>query len=67
MKIFCLCRKSRSVVKNNRTILYIADDMIGHLYGHVTLTIWKLSKKRLSEEILKERTRGGKKIVALLA
>ena len=48
-------------------ILYIANDMIGHLYGHVTLTMWKLSKKRLSGEILKEHTKGGKKIVALLA
>ena len=23
--------------------------MIGQLYGHVTLTMWKLSKKRLSQ------------------
>ena len=40
--------------------------MIGHFYGHVILTMWKLSKKT-SFLILKERTRGGKTILALLA
>ena len=42
-------RKMRSVVKKNRIMkLYIVNEMIGQLYGHVTLTMWKLSKKRLS-------------------
>ena len=46
--------------------LYVVNDMIGQLYGHVTLTMQKLSKKT-PFPILKERTRGGKTILALLA
>ena len=46
--------------------LYIENDMIGQFYGHVILTMWKLSKKT-SFPILKERTRGGKTILVLLA
>ena len=60
-------RKSRSVVKKNRIMkLYIVNTMIGQLYGYVTLTMRKLSKKT-PFPILKERTRGGKTILALLA
>ena len=40
--------------------------MIGQLYGHVTLTMWKLTKKT-PFPILKERTRGGKNVLTLLA
>ena len=41
--------KSRSAVKKNRIMkLYIVNDMIGQLRGHAILTLWKLSKKRLS-------------------
>ena len=28
--------------------LYFVNNMIGQLYGHLTLTMWKLNKKRLS-------------------
>ena len=28
--------------------MYFVNDMIGQLYGHVTFTMWKLSKKQLS-------------------
>ena len=60
-------RKSRSVVKQNRIMkLYTVNDMIGQLYGHVTLNRWKLSKET-PFPILKERTRVGKTILALLA
>ena len=59
--------KSHSVIKKNRIMkLYVVNDMIGQLYGHVTLTMQKLSKKT-PFPILKERTRGGKTILALLA
>ena len=60
-------RKSRSAVKKNRIMqLYFVNDMIGQLYGYVILTMRKLSKKT-PFPILKERTRGGKTILALLA
>ena len=59
--------KSRSAVKKNRIMkLYIVNDMIGQFYDHVILTMWKLSKKT-PFPILKERARGGKTILALLA
>ena len=45
--------------------LYIVSDMIGQLYGHVTLAMWKLNKKK-AFSILKERKQGGKTILALL-
>ena len=49
LDIFNICvlsRKSRSVVKENRIMkLYFVNEMIGQLYDHVTLTMWKLSKK----------------------
>ena len=58
-------RKSRSVVKKNRIMtLHIVNDMIGQLYGDVTLTMWKLSKKT-PFLILKERTQGGNTFLAL--
>ena len=42
-------RKSRLAAKKNRIMkLYFVNDEIGQLYGYVTLTMWKLSKKRLS-------------------
>ena len=42
-------RKSPSPVKNNRKIKFdFVIDVTGQLYGHVTLTMWKLSKKCLS-------------------
>ena len=42
-------RKSRSTAKENRIMkLYFLIDMTGQLHGHVTLTMWKLNKKRLS-------------------
>ena len=35
-----MSRKSRPVVKKNRIMkLHILNDMIGHFYGHVSLTI----------------------------
>ena len=44
-----MSHKPRSAVKKNRIMkLYIVNDMINHLYGHVTLTMRKLSKKRFS-------------------
>ena len=59
--------KSCSVVKKNRIMkLYVVNYMIGQFYGHVTLTMRKLSKKT-PFPILKERTRGGKTILALFA
>ena len=62
-----MSRKSRSAVKKNRIMqLYFVNDMIGQLYGYVILTMRKLSKKT-PFPILKERTRGGKTILALLA
>ena len=52
LDIFNICvlsRKSRSVVKENRIMkLYFVNEMIGQLYDLVTLTMWKLSKKRHS-------------------
>ena len=43
-----MSRKSCSALKKNWIMeLYLVNDMIGQLYGHVTLTMWMLSKKRL--------------------
>ena len=48
-KVNVVSCKWRSAVKKNRIMkLFFAIDMIGQLYGHVTLTMWKLSEKRIS-------------------
>ena len=47
--VYVVSRKSRSAVKKNRIMkLYFVNNMTGQLYGHVTLTMGKLGKKRLS-------------------
>ena len=43
------CHESCSTVKKNRkTKLYFVNDAIGQLHGYVTLTMWKLRKRRFS-------------------
>ena len=38
--VYVVSRKSRSAVKKNRIMkLYFVNNMIGQLYGHVTLTM----------------------------
>ena len=59
-------RKSRSTIKKNRIMkFYFVIYIIGQLHGHVTLNMWKLSKKRLFS-ILKKHTRGGKTVFSCL-
>ena len=59
-----MSRNSRSAIKKNRTMkFYFVIYIFDQLHGDVTLTMWKLSKRRLFP-ILKERTRGAKTVLA---
>ena len=67
--LWVLCLFSRGECRESQVAfimkLYIVSDMIGQLYGHATLAMWKLNKKK-AFSILKERKQGGKTILALL-